>query len=154
MAARRVDDKWVADLLSFESRPANGFRTVLLVQDMFTRWLWAVPMRSKAETTEQFRRLMIMEERKCRQLTTDKGTEFTSVAFNQLMEASDIRHVYKEALNYLSTIDRAMGLIKDRIGTVVAERGGTWPDALQQVISAHNSLDTVPGQCARGRVRR
>ena len=142
VTARRVDDKWVADLLSFESRPVDGFRTVLLVQDMFTRWLWAVPMKSKKETTAQFSRLMTTQERKCRQLTTDKGTEFTSVAFNQLMVASDIRHVYKEALNDLSTIDRAMGLIKDRIGVIVAERGGTWLDVLQQVINAHNGLDT------------
>ena len=142
VTARRVDDKWVADLLSFESRPVDGFRTVLLVQDIFTRWLWAVPMKSKAETTEKFGRLMVVEERKCRQLTTDKGTEFTSVAFNRLMRAEGIRHVYKEALNDLSTIDRAMGLIKDRIATIVAERGGTWLDVLQQVINAHNSLDT------------
>ena len=99
-------------------------------------------MKSKKETTAQFSRLMTTQERKCRQLTTDKGTEFTSVAFNQLMVASDIRHVYKEALNDLSTIDRAMGLIKDRIGVIVAERGGTWLDVLQQVINAHNGLDT------------
>ena len=44
VTARKVDDKWVADLLSFESRPVNSFRTVLLVQDIFTRWLWAVPI--------------------------------------------------------------------------------------------------------------
>ena len=99
-------------------------------------------MKSKKETTAQFSRLMVTQEHKCRQLTTDKGTEFTSVAFNQLMVASDIRHVYKEALNDLSTIDRAMGLIKDRIGVIVAERGGTWLDVLQQVINAHNGLDT------------
>ena len=35
-----------------------------------------------------------------------------------------------------------MGLIKDRIGVIVAERGGTWLDVLQQVINAHNGLDT------------
>ena len=142
VTSRRVDDKWVADLLSFESRPVDGFKTVLLVQDIFTRWLWAIPLKSKKETTAQFQRLMITQERECRQLTTDKGTEFTSVAFRQLMAASGIRHVYKEALNDLSTIDRAMGLIKDRIGVIVAERGGTWLDVLQQVINAHNGLDT------------
>ena len=113
-----------------------------LVQDIVTRWRGAMPMRSKADATAQFRRLMVMYERKCRQLTTDEGTEFTSVAFNQLTQASDIRHVYKEALNDLSTSGRAMGLAKDRIGTIVAERGGAWLGALHQVINAHNNLGT------------
>ena len=78
---------------------------------------------------EQFRRLMVMEERKRRQQTTD-------------MQIEGIRRVYKEALNDLSTIDRVMGLLEDRTGAIVAGRGGTWLDVLQQVIKAHNGLDT------------
>ena len=33
VTARRVDDKWVADLLSFGSRPVDCLKTALRVQD-------------------------------------------------------------------------------------------------------------------------
>ena len=40
----RIDDRWAADLLSFESRPARSFKHVLLVRDIFSRFLWAEPI--------------------------------------------------------------------------------------------------------------
>ena len=39
----KIDDRWVADLLSFESRPVERpeffYRHVLLVQDIFSRFI-------------------------------------------------------------------------------------------------------------------
>ena len=55
VAARNIDDRWVADVLSFESRPVEGFTNVLLIQDVFSRFLWASPMGSKKETTRAFK---------------------------------------------------------------------------------------------------
>ena len=106
----------------------KGFTTVLLVQDIFTRWLWAVQVSSNKEAAEQFKCLMAMHECQCRQLTTDQGTEFTSVAFSQLVQTNNMRHVRTVTLTDLNTIDRAMGLLKDRIAAVVA-------DALQYACS-------------------
>ena len=55
VASRNIDDRWVADVLSFESRPVEGFTNVLLIQDVFSRFLWATPMGSKKETTRAFK---------------------------------------------------------------------------------------------------
>ena len=44
VASRSIDDRWVADVLSFESRPVEGFTNVLLAQDVFSCFLWATPM--------------------------------------------------------------------------------------------------------------
>ena len=54
VASRSIDDLWVADVLSFESRPVEGFTSVLLNQDVFNRFLWATPMGTKKETTRAF----------------------------------------------------------------------------------------------------
>ena len=83
ITASRTDDRWVADLLSFESRPAqrsaDAYKQVLIVQDIFSRFLWAVPLTTKALTTNAFESLL--GGRKPRELNTDKGSEFTSREF-------------------------------------------------------------------------
>ena len=141
VASRSIVDRWVADVLSFESRPVEGFTNVLLIQDVFSRFLWATPMGTKKETTRAFRTHLETTGRMCRELSTDKGTEFTSVEFQGLMAERGIYHRYKVALNDLSTIDRAMGVLKDRIAVIAAEAGDSWLDALQMAVNAHNSLD-------------
>ena len=49
----RMDDRWAADLLSFESRPAKRAETtytaVLFVQDIFSRYLWVEPISNKTQ---------------------------------------------------------------------------------------------------------
>ena len=76
ITAAKIDDKWVADLLSFESRPAQrsagAYKQVLLVQDIFSRFLWAIPLTTKAQTTNAFETLL--GGRKPRELNTDKGS--------------------------------------------------------------------------------
>ena len=97
VASRSIDDRWVADVLSFESRPVEGFTNVLLVQDVFSRFLWATPMGSKKETTKAFRTHLNVTGRVCRELNTDKGTEFTSAEFQRPVEEEDIHHRFKRA---------------------------------------------------------
>ena len=130
VASRSIDDRWVADVLSFKSRPVEGFTNVLLVQDVFSRFLWATPMGSNKETTRAFRTHLETTGRVCRELSTDKGTEFTSAEFQGLMAERGIYHRFKVALNDLSIIDRAMGVLKDRIAVIAAEAGDSWLDAL------------------------
>ena len=49
----RMDDRWAADLMSFESRPAKRadatYTNVLIVQNIFSRFLWAEPLSSKTQ---------------------------------------------------------------------------------------------------------
>ena len=83
ITSSKIDDRWVADVISFESRPAklsgSKYTNVLLVQDIFSRFVWVVPLASKSRTREAFE--SILGERKPRELNTDKGTEFTSREF-------------------------------------------------------------------------
>ena len=55
VAARSIDDRWVAAALSFESRPVEGVTNASLIQDVFSSFLWATPMGSKKETTRAFK---------------------------------------------------------------------------------------------------
>ena len=64
------DHRWAADLIAFTSRPATRkeetFKHVLLVEDLFTRFLWAKPLRSKSDATDAFRQILDESGRKPR----------------------------------------------------------------------------------------
>ena len=97
----RIDDRWAADLISFESRPAErdrAYKHVLLVQDIFSRYLWAEAMWAKDQSRAAFERIL-EGERKCKELNTDGGTEFTSREFQAMLARRGIHHRLKAGIN-------------------------------------------------------
>ena len=99
-------------------------------------------MESKKETTSALRTHLTATGRVCREFTTDQRAEFTSAGLQYLMQEEGNNHAFNVALNDLNTIDRAMGVLKDRIGVHAAEAGDTWLDAPQTAADARNSLET------------
>ena len=138
----RIDDRWAADLLSFASRPATRdkiYRHVLLVQDIFSRYLWAAPLPSTAWARSAFEGILD-QGRKPRELNTDGGTEFTSREFQTMLTRREIQHRLKVGLNDIATIDRAGGVLKDMMAKRIAELGGDWLTHLEQTIATYNKL--------------
>ena len=87
-----VNDRWAAYLIAFTSCPAKGadwtYTHVSLVQDIFSRFLWARPLRSTSETTGAFRDILRASEDRAvnadptpRTCTIDRGPEFTNRKF-------------------------------------------------------------------------
>ena len=59
ITARHVDERWAADLMDFQSKAAEGGEAhIMIVQDIFSRFLWARALTSKVETRTTFLRLM------------------------------------------------------------------------------------------------
>ena len=155
-----IDHRWMADLISFASRPAFKFESskrfgrlkqesdtpythVLLVQDVFSRQLWAKAMHSTSETTANFQKILNETSRKPVELDTDGGTEFTSGAFKNVMVSAGIEHTIKDATdrNGIATVDAAIGSIKRTIKRIVGKDGGTWLEHLDKAVKIHNESD-------------
>ena len=108
VTAQRVDERWSADVIDFQSKTKdkNAPVYVLLVQDIFSRFLFAAALRSKAEVESAFLRLLRNTKRKPAELNTDSGSEFTSASFQSLLQREGIYHVIKEAPQDLATLCR------------------------------------------------
>ena len=119
-----VNHRWMADLIAFTSRPVKtkvGFYThVLLVEDVFSRYVWARPLQSTSDTTRAFEEILKESEDRMveaapypRRLDTDGGSEWTTAAFKSLMARYKINHVVKDVddRNAIATFDRANGTI-------------------------------------------
>ena len=77
-------------MISFVANPAKDdgvtWVHVLLVQDIFSRKLFAERLRSTTEATAAFERIMDRSERKPRELNTDKDSVFMSQEFQTMLQ--------------------------------------------------------------------
>ena len=74
-----TDDIWTADLVIMP--PEKGYKYILTVMDIYTRYAWAMPQKTKTanETKESFEGIIKVTNRKPMKLWVDKGTEFNKV---------------------------------------------------------------------------
>ena len=147
ITSSRIDDRWAADLMSFESRPARRgdvtYTSVLLCQDIFSRFLWAEPISTKAQVRRAFEDILDKSQRTPRELNSDKGSEFTSRGFQAMLARRGIQHRLKVGLNGIATLDRAMGTLKEMLARRSADEaaGGDWLAELQAAVNSFNKLD-------------
>ena len=112
----------------------SSVRHALVVQEAFSRFLWAKPMVGQAGVIEPMRE--IMRVRQPAVLYTDADTASTSRAFQEAMTELGVDARIKTGRNDIATVDRAIGILKE---TMAKERSATgkadwapssrWPSA-------------------------
>lgn len=89
--APRIHAQWQADLCFLDSlsKHNKGFKVILVVIDVVSRFAWVELMKNKsaASTTEAFKRILERAKPfKPEKLQTDKGTEFLNHNFQSLLK--------------------------------------------------------------------
>ena len=101
---------WGPDLADMEliSKFNKGFRFLLCVTDIFSKYAWAVPLKDKKRFSivDAFRKLLDDSNRKPNKIWVDKGSEFYNGSFKK----------------WLKDIDTEMYSIHQEGKSVVAER--------------------------------
>ena len=112
---------------------------ILVVQDVFSRFIFAKALESKAEVTAAFSRIIEETGRKCEEFQSDRGTEFVSAAFQARLKNMGIRHRLKVGPQDLGTLDRAIGTMRATLSRRTAEGGPWWEELDAAVKSMNNS---------------
>ena len=88
--APRIHAQWQANLCFLDSlsKYNKGFKVILVVIDVVSRFAWAVLMKSKSAiaTTEAFRSILEKSKIVPEKLQTDKGTEFLNQKFQSMLK--------------------------------------------------------------------
>ena len=91
--AKNVDDIWTADLVDMQpfSRENKGFKYLLTVIDVFSKYGWIIPLKTKtgAEVAESFQSLF-QKNKPPTKLWTDKGTEFYNANMKKVLEKNNV----------------------------------------------------------------
>jgi hypothetical protein len=155
IAAHGINDKWFCDLVDFTAAPSDrGKRTglgeteesevyILVVQDVFSRFLWTEALISKRPETvaRAFEDIMTRAGAKPRSVTSDLGAEFQG-SFEQSLKARGVE-VYtkrKEDINGIATIDTAIGYLKKALVRDTRKVGtDDWASRLEKVTHGQNN---------------
>lgn len=114
-----IDDLWQADLIDFKNlRTINkGCSYILIIIDCFSKYSWAVPLKSKtkSEVADAFEQIIQKSGRKPKNLQTDLGTEFYNDVFTALMKSLKINHYSSFSTKKASIVERLIKTIKNNL---------------------------------------
>jgi transposase InsO family protein len=141
VTARKLDARWMADLMDYTAKSIKGSPVyVLILQDVFSRFIFATALKSKTEVGTAFSRIVEETGRKPEELSTDKGSEFMSAGFQARLSNLGIRHRVKIGPQDLATLDRAIGTLRATLSRRTAE-GGPWWEELNAAVKSMNNTE-------------
>ena len=128
IAAGDLGDRWFVDLIDFTAAPSGGGKKtlmrgtkdneacVLVVQDVFSRFLWAEALvtRTPEEVAQAFEKILQRAGITPHSLTSDVGPEWTG-EFARMLDSEGIVSFKKrpEDKNAIATLDVAIAQLKN-----------------------------------------
>lgn len=139
-----IDDMWDADLadLSNIAEHNQPYRYWLVVIDVFSRYLWLVPIASKhhSHMLQAFRNIFASTQRRPKKIRTDKGTEFTNRALTKLFKAEGINAFTTKNETKANYAERVIKTMKGLLYRYFLHRQTYhYVDILQQLVQNYNN---------------
>jgi transposase InsO family protein len=138
-----IDEQWQADLadVALIAKENDGYRFILTVIDIFSRFAWARPLKTKSgKDVEEAFKDIFQEGRIPKRIQTDQGKEFENrhvlALFNQHnIELFSVKSAFKAAI-----VERFNRTLKHKLWryftTNIKQR---WTHVLQDVVHSYNN---------------
>ena len=136
-----IDKIWSADLVEMGkfSKWNKGFKYLLMVIDVFSKFGWIVPLKNKKGETVTDAFKSIITKRKPEMLWTDKGSEFFNFNFKSLLNKHGINLYSTENLEKGSVIERWNRTIKEKLWKMFSVNNSTvYLDKLDKLVDEYN----------------
>ena len=137
-----IDDLWQADLVEMGNYATfnDGFRFLLTIIDTFSKYAWAVALKSKnANEVTRAMKSVIDAGRKPKYLQTDDGKEFFNKEFQGLMKKHDINHYSTFSVLKASIVERFNRTLKNFMWKEFSLHGSyKWIDNYKALVDFYN----------------
>ena len=144
MYSSGVDDLWALDLMDFTRNFVSvnrNHRYALIAIDVFSRYVFGVPMKNKNAftTTQAFERILEESNTKPKLITCDHGSEFFNQSFKKMLEKNDIK-IYSTFQDVKSSIvERVIRTLRKMIKRhFIVSNSTVWYNALSSIITEYN----------------
>ena len=139
-----IDDQWGIDLADIPKLAPynNQMRYIFICIDVFSKYLWAVPMKTKraVETAEVLKNIINSSGRKPTRVQVDKGTEFFG-AFKKYCDQNNIHIFHVESELKCCVAERVIRTILERVWRYMQHHNTfTYVDILPDIVNNYNSL--------------
>lgn len=138
-----IDHQWQIDLIDVQpfSRQNNSYRYILICIDVFSKYVWAVPLKDKRgpSVVDAFKKIL-KDGRKPHMLQSDKGTEFLNKHFQDLLKENDIYFFTTNNEGKCQIVERVIRTILSKMYKYFTYKNTRkYTDVLDEVISAYNN---------------
>ena len=137
-----IDDQWQADLVDMMKwkKQNNDYQYILTIIDCFSKYAWAVPIKTKSgkDIVEAFNN--VFKERIPKKIQTDAGTEFIGKKTQALFEKLGIHWfaTFNEAK--ASIVERFNRTLKTKMWRYFSEMGNKiWIKVLEDLMKNYNT---------------
>ena len=139
-----LDDTWSADLIFLDANK----QVILTVIDCFSKYGWAVPIKSKQnkEILKAMKTIIESSNRKPKKLWTDKGTEFYGSEFQSYLLQNNIKLYSTESELKAVIVERFNRTLKEKMYRKITEmtemtelRTTDWVTILPTIIDEYNN---------------
>ena len=147
IVATEIMDRWAADLIDYNARPSQDpkggepYQYILIVQDIFSRKLWAHALKVKSqEVVQQAFEAIVRRAGTPDNLDTDNGHEFKG-RFQDYLVEENVQHDVADprSKNARATLDAAIKRIRQQLARIqLAEGNRAWASVLQRAVEAYN----------------
>ena len=138
-----IDEIWCSDLVEMQhfSKWNKGFRYLLMVLDVLSKYGWIVPLKDKkGETVTEAFKTIFKEGRKPQYLWTDKGKEYYNKNMKELLEKNGITLYSTENEEKSSVCERWNRTIKSKMWKQFTVQGNTqYLDMLPKLVKQYNN---------------
>ena len=137
-----IDDQFDADLasLSLYADDNDGFKYLLVVIDIFSRYAWVEPIKDKTsnQIVNAFNKIL-SEGRVPKHLRSDGAKDFTSEHFKENLKSKDIVHIVTHSEKQANYVERFIKTLKSKIFRYMIEKNSPrYIDILQKIVDSYN----------------
>ena len=91
-----IDENWsidLADMVDYKTSNNKGFRFIFIILDIYSKYLWAIPLKNKYSQTilNEFSNILSTSKRKPLKIRSDRGSEFYNSIFQNFSELKYIQ---------------------------------------------------------------
>lgn len=139
-----IDDQFDADLadLARFSSENDGVKYLLIVIDIFSKYLWVQPLKGKtAKDVVAGLTTILNQGRKCKKLRTDNGSEFISKITKSYLRQENIYHFTTQNSNTKANFaERVIQTLKNMIFRYFTkQRNHRYVHILQDLVKSYNA---------------
>ena len=138
-----IDEIWCSDLVEMQkfSKWNKGYRYLLMVLDVFSKYGWIEPLKDKkGETVMKAFQIIFKENRIPKYLWVDNGKEYYNQHVKALLEKHDIQMYSTENEEKSSVCERWNRTIKTKMWKQFTVQGNTqYLDILPKILKQYNN---------------
>ena len=136
------------DLMDLQNLEYNGYKYILTIVDLFSKKIWAYPLKNKQDKTVASRfNSFLRSVPHISTVRSDRGSEFISHAFKKVLAKHKVKQIlslpYKPQSN--GNVERMNGVLKRLINmTIKSTNNNNWVKVLPQLVNNYNnSINTT-----------